>query len=149
MADDAPDNPNAINIAPGLDVPAHLLRFTFARSSGPGGQNVNKVNSKAILEVDVPDLEPLIGVHVAARLRRLAGQYHTADDRLVIPSEESRSQHANRHTCIEKLRDLIVRARVQPKRRKKTKPSRGAKERRIKAKKERGEIKKRRGEKFD
>jgi len=138
--------PNSINIAPGLDVPEHLLSFTFARSSGPGGQNVNKVNSKAVLEVSVDDLEPYLGPHVAKRLGHIAGQQWTQDGRLQIACDESRSQHANRRTCIEKLRQMILRARVRPKRRKKTRPTRASKERRLKNKKHRGQIKKERGE---
>ena len=86
---------------------------------------------------------------VMDRLRIASGGRITEDDRLVIESDEHRSQRRNRDECIAKLRELIVRARVVPKRRKKTKPGRAAKERRITAKKQRGEIKSRRSQRFD
>lgn len=137
------DNPisDDIDIAPGVAVPQRVLSFTFARSGGPGGQNVNKLNTKAQLAVQLEDLVDYIGGPSVGRLRTLAGSRVTDDDRLLIESESERSQRRNREECIARLRELIVRARVAPKRRRKTKPSRGSKERRLKAKKERGEIK--------
>ncbi len=138
--------PNTIAIAPGLNVPEALLDFSFARSGGPGGQNVNKVATKAVLSVALDDLAPLLGPAVTSRLADLAGSSVTDDGRLILSCDEHRSQIANRKTCIEKLRDLINRARVRPKRRRKTKPTRASKERRIKSKKRRGEIKQQRSE---
>lgn len=129
-----------IEIAPGVTLPAGRLDFAYSRSSGPGGQNVNKLNTRATLTVALDDLaEPL---HPAAlrRLRDLAGQY-LADDRLVISSQEHRSQIANRDECLEKLRHLIVRARARPKKRRPTQRTRGSIERRLGRKKQRGQIK--------
>jgi ribosome-associated protein len=141
--------PNSIEIAPGLSVPERVLSFTFARSGGPGGQNVNKLNSKAILRVSLADLAPFLDWGTLQRLRIGAGKSVTDADELLIACEESRSAQGNKQECIEKLRDMILRARVRPKVRKKTKPSRGSKERRIESKKRRGDIKRGRGGGFE
>ncbi len=133
--------PNLIEIAPGLSVPMWVLDFTFSRSGGPGGQNVNKLNTKATLSVLLGDLVGYIGAEAVERLRHLAGSKVTEDDRLLLVSQESRSQQANKADCVEKLRQLILQARVRPKRRKKTKPTYSSKLRRLKEKKHRGEIK--------
>jgi len=138
-----------LEIAPGLSLPLHLVEFTFSRSSGPGGQNVNKVNTKAALSVRLEDLAAHLDAPTLDRLRGLASSRLTVDDRLVVTCDESRSQHANKATCLERLRELIVRARVRPRKRKRTKPSRAAKERRLQAKKKRGEIKHARQARFD
>ena len=145
-----PDSPpNTLEIAPGLVIPLHIIDFTFARSSGPGGQNVNKLNTKATLSLRLDDLVPYIPPGVLARLRRLAVHRTTDDGRLILSSEEFRSQHANKAGCLEKLRHLILQARVAPKPRRKTKPSRGAKERRLQSKKQRGQIKHSRQQRFE
>ena len=141
--------PNSIEIAPGLSVPERLLDFTFARSGGPGGQNVNKLNSKAILRVALADLAPFLDWGTLRRLRVLAGKAVTDTDELLISTEESRSAQANRQGCVDKLREMILRARVRPKVRKKTRPSRGSKERRIESKKRRGDVKRGRSGGFD
>ena len=138
--------PNTIEVAPGLYLPEAVLDFSFARSGGPGGQNVNKLNTKAVLSVALDDLALVLPPPAIERLEQLAGSSVTIDRRLMLACDEHRSQVANRKTCIEKLRDLINRARVRPKRRKKTRPSKASKERRLTAKKQRGETKKRRSE---
>lgn len=138
-----------IQIAPGVTIPLAVLEFSFARSGGPGGQNVNKLNTKATLSVRLEDLAGYMDAPAVGRLARLAAGKITSDDRLVLQCEESRSQHANKATCIEKLRDLIVQALVRPKHRRKTKPSRGAKERRLQSKKQRGQIKEGRRGRFE
>ena len=138
------DAPNAVSIAPGLSVPEGLLRFTYARSGGPGGQNVNKLNTKAVLSVDVDELAAYLGQRTERRLRRLASKQINSEGRLILSAEEHRGQRANRKACIDKLRGLIVQARARPRRRKPTRPTRGSKERRLKEKKHRGEIKRRR-----
>lgn len=157
-----------VAIAPGVRVAEGLLRWSFARSSGPGGQNVNKVSTKAELRVGVDDL-PLNG-RVRARLRRVAqergvmlvggervietredssGKVHTLErdvgGELVITSQSERSQSGNKNECLAKLRELVVLAQHEPKVRRKTKPSRGSVERRLEAKKRRGEKKRERG----
>jgi ribosome-associated protein len=150
-----------VAVAPGVVVPDGTLRFAYSRSSGPGGQNVNKLSTKAELRVGVDDL-PVNG-RVRGRLRALAGRRivdartfideegreRTVGGDLVLVSEEHRSQARNREACLEKLRGLILEALVEPKVRRKTKPSRGSKERRLNEKKRRGDIKRDRGDRHD
>jgi ribosome-associated protein len=143
--DEAPP-PNAIPIAPGLFLPEAALSFTFSRSGGPGGQNVNKLSTKATLDISLDHLAPLLGPAATQRLIDLAGSYVTSDNRLVIAADEHRSQIANKKACIDRLRELIIRARIRPKIRRKTKPTRGSQQRRIDEKKRRGDIKRGRSE---
>jgi ribosome-associated protein len=144
-----PTNPSAdpapgrVPLAPGVAAPASALVFSFVASGGPGGQNVNKVATKAELRVRLADL-PLAGP-VAARLAALAGRRLTEAGEIVISNDEHRSQSRNREECLARLRELIVRAQVKPKVRRKTRPSRGSVERRLESKKRRGGIKRERG----
>ncbi|MBO6514196.1 MAG: aminoacyl-tRNA hydrolase [Phycisphaerales bacterium] len=133
----------AVSIGGGRTIDGSLLVFTFVRSSGPGGQNVNKRATKAQLRVLVDDLG--LPAMVAKRLRRIAGSAITNDDALLISCDTTRSQGRNRQGCLDQLRALVNEAHVVPKKRKKTKPTRGSVERRIGEKKRRGEIKRRRG----
>jgi ribosome-associated protein len=140
---------HGIELAPGvLAVPPSALRIKYARSSGPGGQNVNKVNTKAELWIAVTALSGLKPA-AAARLRVLAGNRLTRNDEIHLTGEESRSQEGNRLLILERLREIIVRAKVEPKVRKKTKRTRGAQLRRLDSKKRRGEIKSQRRGAFD
>lgn len=127
-------------LATGVRAAAGALRFTFARGSGPGGQNVNKVSTKAELRLSVNDI---IGMHPEAviRLRQFAGKRLNRSDEIVIHAGEHRSQRDNREACLQRLRELIAKAVVVPRIRRKTKPSRGAKERRLQAKRVTGEKK--------
>jgi len=133
----------AVSIGAGRTIDGGLLVFLFVRSSGPGGQNVNKRATKAQLRVSVEDLG-LPGA-MADRLRKIAGGAITQEDVLLISCDETRSQGRNRQGCIDQLRAMVNAAAVVPKNRKKTKPTRGSVERRIGEKKRRGQIKKRRG----
>lgn len=129
-----------IEIAPGVHVPPDALRIQFARSSGPGGQNVNKLSTRAELWVQVA---AIFGMTERARqrLRQQAGSRLTKNDEIHLSSDESRSQESNRQAVLDRLREMIVVARYEPKVRRKTRPSRAARERRLTQKKRRGEIK--------
>jgi ribosome-associated protein len=134
---------HTIRLAPGVHLPRSALQYQFVRSSGPGGQNVNKLNTKAQLTVALDDLEAAMDPGSFERLKRLAGRY-LAEDRLVLESQAHRSQIANRDACLEKLGDLVKRARHKPKPRRPTRPTRASRERRIDHKKRRGQIKRNR-----
>jgi ribosome-associated protein len=120
-------------------VPPDLIRFSFSASRGPGGQNVNKLATKAELRIRVADL-PLH--HEALdRLRKIAPSRITKDDELIIISDEFKSQTMNRDAALERLRDLMAQAMVRPRIRRATKPTKGSKERRLTAKKRDSQIK--------
>lgn len=136
------EQPDADLIAPGVVLPPGALRFTFARASGPGGQNVNKVNTQAILTVTTEALAQTMPGWAIERLRSAAPRYLAQDpERLVIASSDSRSQLANRRTCLLKLRHLLIEAMNRPRPRRATRPSRAAVQRRIDAKKHRARLK--------
>jgi ribosome-associated protein len=136
--DDSLTAEGGIEIAPG--VRAGALRIQFARSGGPGGQNVNKINSKVQLWVAVSDLSGL-PADAATRLCALAGSRLTAGGDIHITSETHRTQAGNRREVMERLRQLIVQAQKRPKTRRKTRPGKAARERRLAGKRQRSEIK--------
>jgi ribosome-associated protein len=152
-----PPEPHGVPIAPGVRVHESVLRFSFARSSGPGGQNVNKLETKAELRVSIDDL-PIPG-RARGRLRTIAGDRITGAEtfldpdgrsrlrggELALTSQEHRSQSQNKTACMDKLRELLVAAMAEPKVRRKTRPSRGSIERRLEGKRRRGDIKRTRG----
>lgn len=113
--------------------------WRFARSGGPGGQNVNKVASKATLIWSIAASAP-IPVDVKHRMAALYPSYFTKDGELQVTSQRYREQDRNRQDCLEKLRSMLIHALHVPKKRKKTKPSRGSKMARLQAKKHRAAI---------
>ncbi|HWX36884.1 MAG TPA: alternative ribosome rescue aminoacyl-tRNA hydrolase ArfB [Steroidobacteraceae bacterium] len=139
----------ALIIAPDIVIPDDELEWKFIRSSGPGGQNVNKVASAAQLRFLLPQNVSL-PVSVRNRLRRLAGQRLIDDGSILFKSMSERTQEGNRRAAQERLTALIRAAMVEPKIRKKTRPTAGSKERRIDSKKRRGATKQQRaGQSWD
>jgi len=129
-----------IEITPGLLLDDRELQIEFVRASGPGGQNVNKVSTAAQLRFDVR--ASAIPQEVKARLIHLAGNSITSEGILLIEARRFRTQEHNREDAIQRFTDLIRKALVEPKKRRKTKPTQSSKEERIQEKKRRGEIKK-------
>jgi len=127
-------------ITPSLAIDDWELDERFVRASGPGGQNVNKVATAVQLRFDVAR-SPSLTDEVRQRLRAIAGSRMTDEGVLVIDARAFRTQAQNRDEARERLADLIRRALVRPKRRRKTRPTKAAKERRLETKKRRGETK--------
>ena len=136
-----------LRLGGGCFVAPGALDFSFVRGSGPGGQHVNKTSTKAQLRVLLAEIVGLDDAGVA-RLRGIAGSHvvgEGADEALLLSDHSTRSQADNREACLTRLKTLVSMAAKRPKVRKKTKPTRGSKERRLDAKKREGDKKKERG----
>ena len=120
-------------IAAGVEIPDHELSVSFLRSSGPGGQNVNKVATAVQLRFDLEHSRAL-GEAAKLRLRTLGGRRLTADGSILIVARNHRTQERNRREAEQRLAELIRRALTVPKVRKATRPTRAAHERRLELK---------------
>lgn len=133
--------PGQLSVTETLAIPLDEFRFEFARSGGPGGQNVNKVNSKAVLRwkpIDSPSLPPA----VRDRLLRAVGTRLTKEGELLVTSQLTRDQSRNVDDCLEKVRLLVLAAARPPKARRPSRPTLASKVRRVEAKLRRSTTKK-------
>lgn len=124
-------------------IPDTELEERFVRASGPGGQNVNKVSSAVELRFDIPSSS--LPEDVKARLMALAGKRVNTEGVLLIDSREHRTQAQNREAARARLASLVQAAAITPKKRRKTKPTKAAQEKRIESKKRRSKVKADRG----
>jgi len=124
----------------GVLVPESEFEVRTSRSSGPGGQGVNTTDSKVELRWDVTTTSALTSAQRELVLQRLASRL-TDDGVLILQSSEHRSQHRNREAVVARFRAIVGEALVPPKVRRRTRPTRASKERRLQAKKLRGETK--------
>jgi ribosome-associated protein len=128
-----------LEITPTLSIDERELQIDFIRSSGPGGQNVNKVATAVQLRFDVRASS--LPEEVKARLIHLAGKRITSEGILWIEAKRFRTQEQNREDALQRFVELVRRSLIKPKARKRTKPTKASKEERLKGKKKRGEIK--------
>jgi ribosome-associated protein len=133
-----------LSVTAGVEIPDSDVALSFVRSSGPGGQNVNKVASAVQLRFDLQRSSAL-APEVKARLRALSGRRLTSEGAILIIARNHRTQESNRREAEARLTDLIKRALIPPKPRKATKPTRAARERRLEQKTQRRRTKRLRG----
>ena len=132
-----------IHITDNISLHESEIKLEFIRASGPGGQNINKVSSAVQLRFDAAR-SPALSEAIRTRLKKLSGHRMTADGILVIKAQRYRTQDRNREDAIDRLIALIRQAAHIPKQRRRTKPSAAARQKRLAAKRRRGEIKRQR-----
>lgn len=123
-----------LEVTSSIKIPREEFEFTYARSSGPGGQNVNKVNSKVLLRWRITE-SPSLREDVRQRFLEKFKTRVTQDGDLIITSQRSRDQAKNVDDCLEKLREMIKAVAIPPKKRRPTNPSKASKKRRLADKK--------------
>jgi ribosome-associated protein len=126
------------------EIPERDLEISFVRGTGPGGQNVNKVSSAAQLRFNLAGTA-FLDPGTKSRLATLAGQRLNADGWILIVARTQRTQEGNRREALARLQALIAQARIVPKKRRPTRPTRGSQERRLESKKTHQQHKQRRG----
>jgi ribosome-associated protein len=136
--------PAPLRVNAQLAIPRREIRFSFVRSSGPGGQNVNKVATKAVLRWS-PRMSTALPEDVRQRLLAQCARRINDRGELILSSQRYRDQAKNVDDCLDKLRSLIAAAAVVPKKRKKTRIPKGIREARLQQKRATGEKKRRRG----
>jgi ribosome-associated protein len=141
MAEAPADDPGIVRLAPGVTVPSAALTFSASRASGPGGQNVNRTESRIEVRLTVTSIQGL-SLRAQDRLAVLAGERLTMDGELILTCDETGSQRRNRELVIERLSDLVRDAKAIPLQRRPTRPSYGSVQRRLAAKAHRSQIKK-------
>jgi ribosome-associated protein len=129
-----------IRVTDHISIDEREIEESFVRSSGPGGQNVNKLATAVQLRFDVRG-SPSLPAEVRARLERLAGTRMTRDGVLIIIAQRHRTQARNREDALERLVELVSRAAVAPRLRRPTRPTAAARKRRVQAKKHRAGVK--------
>lgn len=129
-----------IQISPDIEINENDITYEFVRSSGPGGQHVNKVATAVQLRFDAKHADT-IPLAVYIRLKKLAGKRMTEEGVLIIQAQRFRSQERNRQDALERLVKLVRKAAQRPKPRKKTKPTKASIERTMAAKRHRGRLK--------
>lgn len=138
-----PSSQNVLLINRRIRIPREEFEWTFARSGGPGGQNVNKVSSKAQLRWNVVE-SPSLPDDVRARFLRKYHRRITTEGEFLLTSQRYRDQQKNIDDCLDKLREMILAVAAPPKVRRPTKPTRAAREKRLREKRERARRKQRR-----
>ena len=130
-----------MQFGPHIEIPQEEFEFRFDRSSGPGGQNVNKVNSKATLHWRVVDTPSLPDPVRQRFLERFATRINK-QGQLVVSSQRHRDQAKNVEDCLQRVEEMLLQVIKPPRRRKKTKPTQASKRRRLDDKRRRGDTKK-------